>query len=313
MTHAACSSPSVCNFLRYTQRTFHLAPENSRTRDSISAVTNNSSVHTGQSSTSLPSISAGPQVLHLKRAENLTAHWRQPTLLRLHHHTATNIMQNTIVWCLLYLLAQGSMLEPISPQSDIRDALAEPAFGIEFELDQIVISMAFLNSTSIGLDVWTCGPEYQRLMQRLLDTCQVASETQRPPPDACWGHCSWRDLSTRWLDFRFLRPAHAYRDWILVSVFRQPRIPTKILSYDNLVDDLGVQVLGVKLSALRKQALPALADTHNLTAPTWPFARITVSKFFFTTIKPEPKRTGKLSREYLPNESGWSLPIVSKF
>jgi hypothetical protein len=161
----------------------------------------------------------------------------------------------------------------------------EPAFGIEFSIDNIMISFVPPGGyEAISLAAVEGDTAYQWLMESYFELCSLTHASQTPPwTEQEFGAMMAREYETRTI----LRPDLG--DWYDWSQFRvdadidAPQILTELDEHSRYTD---IAILANAVRDVRRAAVDVLASQFNITMPDRPFVSIAAPSIIWTAIEP---------------------------
>lgn len=161
----------------------------------------------------------------------------------------------------------------------------EPAFGIEFSMENIIISFIPPVGRATGLAIVKGARQYQDLMLRYWELCFQAQDSQVPP----WTYDEYhKTMTTEYRSQMILRPELDWYGWYKVKVLGHDEAPETLLELDAYRNDTDVAILAKAVKDVKRAAVDILADQYNITMSDWPFLAVAAPSFMWTTIEPEP-------------------------
>lgn len=189
---------------------------------------------------------------------------------------------NSISTLLMLALGSFGTMAKSSTELGKPGPLKEPAFGIEFSPENIIVSFAPAGSRPEELVSVRGNNAYRNLMHSYLELCQIVHESQVPPWDQFQytSRTSWNHL--------ILRPDQSWHDWYKVKILGLPRFPPAVLDHDSFANDTDVAILTDAVGDAKQAAIEILASKHNTTIPARSYIVIAAPSFMWTTIEPRP-------------------------
>lgn len=178
--------------------------------------------------------------------------------------------------------AVGSLCadEPHQPRS-----LEEPVFGIEFSMENIMISFAPSDGHVRGLAAVKGDIAYQNLMGSYLEICSETHHTQTPP----WTYHEYRAIMARGYQTRtILRPDLLdWYDWSQFQVELDIDAPQTLPELDEHSNYTDIAILANAVEGVKRAAADLLASQYNIDMPDRPLVSIAAPSFMWTVIEPE--------------------------
>jgi hypothetical protein len=164
-------------------------------------------------------------------------------------------------------------------------SLEEPAFGIEFSMENIMISVTLPGGDAKGLAAVTGDIAYQNLMESYSELCLSTHYTQTPP----WTYQEHRAIVAREYQTRtILRPdlLHWY-DWSQFQVQVDVDAPQTLPELDESSNYTDIAIIANAVKGVKRAAAGVLASRYNVTMPDRPLVSIAAPSFMWTAIEPE--------------------------
>jgi len=158
--------------------------------------------------------------------------------------------------------------------------LAEPAFGMEFSTEHIMISFVAFDGHPKELAAVKGDKAYHFLMESWYELSYWTYASQTPP----WTHQDCREIVATGKQTRtILRPDINWFDWYEFQTIDDIDTPQIFPELDEQSNYTDINILADAIRSVKKAAADILASQYNTTMPDRPLVSIAAPSFLWTT------------------------------
>ena len=169
--------------------------------------------------------------------------------------------------------------EPHPPRS-----LEESAFGIEFSMENIMISFAPPGGHTTGLVAVKGNIAYQNLMMSYFELCYWAHYSQVPP----WSYGNHNEtMAIEYQDQQVATADLGWYDWYNYHVLGYVEATHESLGVNRYANNTDVDALANAVGRARRAAAGILEEQYGVAMPDQPFVSIAAPSFMWT-VESEP-------------------------
>lgn len=182
------------------------------------------------------------------------------------------------------LVLVSASVAAASAEPDQPSLLSEPAFGIEFSMENIMVSFVLPNGHPKGLVAVKGDAAYHHLMMSYYELCYWAHDAQVPP----WGYGKHNEaMATEYQGQQIFTADMDWYDWYNYHILGYVEATHESPGLNRYSNSTDVDILANAVEHARRAATVILADQYGLTMPSRPFVSIAAPSFMWT-VESEP-------------------------